>query len=73
MGWGKGGFLFVGLKKTPVAGRGRDPDHRERWVAAKLLPTASSRLQVPIKEPSPRHAHSPRSLRWIRSKQGKNP
>ena len=24
-------------KKDPVAGRGREPSHRERWVAAKFL------------------------------------
>ena len=31
-------FELSQWKKNPVAGRGREPCHRERWVAAKLLP-----------------------------------
>src|SRR5947209_731350 len=33
-------LLLHQTKKYPVAGRGREPSHRERWVAAKSSLTA---------------------------------
>ncbi len=36
-------------KKNPVAGRGREPSHRERWVAAKFSLLAAS---APNREPA---------------------
>jgi hypothetical protein len=39
-------LFFIRPKKYPVAGRGREPSHRERWVAAKFSVRQSAELSL---------------------------
>src|SRR5258708_17607054 len=59
--------LYFRAKKSPVADRGREPCHRERWVAAKLFWAAAAivpRQQLlPTRSFQPVNGNPPNALK----------